>query len=160
MSHAMFGLLLQLFLLEAFGRELQDETLEILAIGAPAKPERIEIYFRADAKQDPYLLLGELEEVLRFLANRLGIYTVPPPICAGLPQPWTRATQVLVDGNFVVHYGGEYVISEPVFDLCHSHKFMARVLRGGTALRDRLHAGLRKLYDNRRKPELASEAVS
>jgi hypothetical protein len=139
-DHPLFGLILQFFLVEAFGRELQDDCLNILYIGNPEDPESIDVYFRPESLDTRFVRLGHFDDTMRSLASALNIFTVPPPVDSAASRPWLRALLLLLQGGLLLSRSGEYMISDDLFDALHGQDFMKRVLRDGNPSRDRIIA--------------------
>lgn len=154
-DHPLFGLILQFFLVEAFGRELQDDCLNILYIGNPENPESIDIYFRPESREMRFMRLGQFDELMRSLASALNIFTVPPPVDSAASQPWLRALLLMLQGGLLLSRSGEYMISDDLFDALHGQDFMKSVLREGNPIRDRITAVLKRFYSEKAPDEAA-----
>lgn len=159
-DHPLFGLILQFFLVEAFGRELQDDCLNILYIGNPESPESIDIYFRPESRDTRFVRLGQFDETMRSLASALNIFTVPPPVDSAASQPWLRALLLLLQGGLILSRSGEYMVSDDLFDALHGEAFMKRVLRDGNPIRDRITATLKRLYAQTAPTEAAAPVTA
>jgi hypothetical protein len=152
-DHPLFGLILQLFLIEAFGRELQDDCINILYVGGSENPESVDVYFRPESRESRFLRLGQFEDSMVALARALNILTVPPPFTSGVSGPWTRALLLLLQGRLLLARSGEYMISDELFDVLHGKDFMKDVLREGNPIRDRIVARLKGIYDEHARLE-------
>ncbi len=156
-DHPLFGVVLHFFLVEAFGRELQDDCLNILYIGTPENPESIDVYFRPESRETRFVRLGPFEETMRFLARDLNIFTVPPPLESAASNPWLRALLLLLQGGLLISRSGEYMISDELFDILHGKDFMKDVLRQGNPIRDRIIATMKRHYEEQ---ALTEEPIS
>lgn len=145
-DHPLFGLILQFFLIEAFGRELQDDCINVLYIGSSENPESVDVYFRPESREKRFVRLGQFEDIMVALSDELNIFTVPLPIVSGGTTPWTGALLLLLQGRQLLPRAGEYTISGELFDILHSRDFMKDVLREGNPIRDRIVAILKRLY--------------
>ena len=146
-SHPLFGLLFQFFVIEAFDRELGEDSLTVLRVGSAESPERVDVYYRPTGEDQKYQLLGSIDDVLVATAEHLGIYT-PPRLWNDCAYPlWTQALLALGDANIIAYQSGEYVLDKKVFDVCHSRDHMQAVLRRGQKIRDRIHEALRAQYE-------------
>jgi len=152
-DHPLFGLILQFFLIEAFGRELQDDCINIFYIGGSENPESVDVYFRPESRETRFLRLGQFEDTMVALARALNIFTVPSPVNSGPSGPWTRALLLLLQGRLLLARSGEYMISDELFDILHGKDFMKDVLREGNPIRDRIVARLKGIYDEHARLE-------
>lgn len=146
-EHRMFGFLIQFFMVEAFGRELGDECLNVLPIGSPDQPERIDVYYRPEKATASYALLGHVDEVLTYVASRMNLFTIPSLWEKCRYGMWTQALLVLKQARVISFRAGEYLLNEKFFDVCHSRTFMQEILRKGKDLRDRIHSVLAEKYE-------------
>jgi hypothetical protein len=145
-GHPLFGLFLQFFVIEAFGRELGDESITVLPVGSPEHPERIDVYYRPPGKGAPPAPLGNLDDVLDTLASRWGLRTLSKLWERSPYRTWSQALLALLSARIVAYQAGEYILARSVFDDCHSRTHMQAVLRRGQSLRDRMHEALLAQY--------------
>jgi hypothetical protein len=145
-SHPLFGLFLQFFVIEAFGRELGDESITVLPVGSPEHPERIDVYYRPPGKEAAPAPLGNLDDVLDTLAGRWGLRTLSKLWERSPYRTWSQALLTLLSARVVVYQAGEYILARNVFDDCHGRIHMQDVLRRGQSLRDRIHEALLAQY--------------
>jgi len=152
----LFGLLLQLFFAEAFGRELGDPQITVLEGGPRGTPARLDVYFRPPTELGPLdrpsRRLGTLDEVMTDVAEAFGIYTVPyvydpPPRDA----PWTAAVRLLIQVGVAAVGTGEIsrevVIDVTFFDACHNTELLQEVVRPGGSIRHDLRQRLRQRWE-------------
>jgi hypothetical protein len=151
----LFGLLLQFFIAEAFGRELNDPRLSVQSRSlAPGESELSVTYQplatksatdeQATVSISAGLVrrarrLGTLDDVLTGLATDLGIYTIPR-VYEGLPAPWAAGTLLLRRSGVLGLQRGELTLEGAFFDLCHRSRLMRNVVRRGRSVRDRVQA--------------------
>jgi hypothetical protein len=165
-SHPLFGLLLQLTILDAFGRELNDQRLTLLLVGPAERPARVDVYYRplAEGPDRPTRRLGSADDVLPGLAAGVGIDTVPRlyESEAGTPGPWTAGLLLLWRAGVLTAGAGaasrELYLERTVFDALHAGRLMHDVIRRGGRLRDTLQTLLRERWEALEAGERGTEA--
>ncbi len=144
--HRLFGLLFQFFVIEAFDRELADDSITVLPVGSSRQPERVDVYFRPDGAEGRYAIIGSLDDVLTTAAQHLGMYTPPRLWSDSSFSLWSKALLALLDAKVISFQSGEYLLEKTVFDECHSRDHMQAILRRGRDIRDEIKVALRAMY--------------
>jgi len=138
-SHTLYGVLIQLFLLEALDRELGEETLT-LAPPLHYRTDHIEAEthvfyqprpkFGIDRKPQQFRSfdLGLLDSTLSELSQYLGINCICYPYENEISGPWSHALKLLRDSGVVTGYHDRWTLSSPVLDRLHGGGLMTSVL--------------------------------
>ena len=143
-AHPLYGLWLQVLLLEALDRELGEPTLFFAPDPAPVhayyRPRRV----ARGGATTTMLRLGSVDEVLPHLASGLNIREVG--LLGEGPGPWSRALDLLAEVDLVASTGERLAMTPHVLDRLHGGGLMTGVLRRGKDLRERLHGVLDGLW--------------
>jgi hypothetical protein len=148
-GHPFYGLLLQFLVIEAFGRELGDESITILPVGSPDHPERIDVYYRPLGTDAPPSPLGTLDDVFDAMIRRWGLCTLKKLWEQSPYRTWSQSLLALQQARVIAYHAGEYILSRSVFDDCHGGIHMQAVLRRGQLIRDRMHEALLGQYQGK-----------
>jgi len=152
-EHPLYGLVLQLLLLEALDRELGEETV----ILSPPLNRRIESFEhwaetvvlyrpRDDTKENIALppkgfhLLGRCDEVFGKVARKVGIVKVASSLEKGSATPWSKALALMSTADLVVGKQDRWTITPQILDRLHSGALMKDIIRQGRVLRDKMHS--------------------
>jgi hypothetical protein len=145
-DHPFYGLLLQFLVIEAFGRELGDESITVLPVGSSDHPERIDVYYRPPGKDAPPAPLGTLDDVFDVMTRRWGLCTLKKLWDQSPHRTWSQALLALRSARIIAYHAGEYILARTVFDDCHGGTHMQGILRRGQLIRDRMHEALMEQY--------------
>jgi len=156
--HLLFGLLLQIFILESMDRELGHESLAF----APAVQDGLEgfrsiqVFYQPTQEQGPdaeqrilpAYELGPFESVIDSLAQDLGISPAGLTFGSDGDGFWTTATRLLASLNVVTLSTAKdrWILHANYLDRLHGGGLMAGVLRRGKNVRDRVRAHLHHLW--------------
>jgi hypothetical protein len=172
-SHPLYGLLLQLFLLEALDRELGDETLAFALpqnrkLDTPEAWAETKILYRprmqsSEAGRDEkkgFSVLGSLDDILPILAHEVGIEGIAMPYERN-GTAWSRAVYLLSTAGVIDGRPDRWTLTITTFilDRFHAGTLMKEYIRGGRAVRDQMHSVLLTLWKEKRNTE-AQEQVS
>lgn len=161
-SHTLYGVLIQLFLLEALDRELGEETLT-LAPPLHYRTDHIEAEthvfyqprpkFGIDRKPQQFRSfdLGLLDSTLSELSQYLGINCICYPYENEISGPWSHALKLLRDSGVVTGYHDRWTLSSPVLDRLHGGGLMTSVIRRGRQYRDNIHDALYTMWKIKQK---------
>lgn len=143
-AHSLYGLWLQVLLLEALDRELGEPTLFFAPERAP-----VQVYFRPrpasrGGVSKTMLRLGSVDQVLPHLASALHVSEVG--LLGEGHGPWSRALELLAEVDIVASTGERLAITPHVLDRLHGGGLMTEVLRRGKDLRECLHGVLDGLW--------------
>jgi hypothetical protein len=154
----LFGLLLQVLLLESLDRELGQDTLALtLSVGEGGLGfHDVRVYYRpvqeqqpdAEQQRAPAYDLGPFDRVIDCIAQQLGIMP------AGLTfdsdgQGFWSAAMLRLSGLGMISLspsGDRYVLRTDFLDRLHGGGLMAGVLRRGKMVRDRIRSRLHDLW--------------
>lgn len=147
-DHPLYGLWLQVLLLEALDRELGESSLFLSYETVPGMAE-LRVYYRPrpaarGSSPTPMLLLGSVDEVLARLSSALHIREVG--LLGAGHGPWSRALELLAQVDVVSSTGERWAMAPHVLDRLHGGGLMTGVLRRGKDLRERLHGVLDGLW--------------
>lgn len=148
-GHPFYGMLLQFLVIEAFGRELGDESITVLPVGSPDHPERIDVYYRPPGRDAPPAPLGTLDDVFEAMTRRWRLCSLKKLWEQSPHRTWSQALLALRAARVIAYHAGEYILARNVFDDCHGGTHMQRVLRRGQLLRDRMHEALLEQYQGK-----------
>lgn len=161
-EHPLYGLLLQLLLLEALDRELGEETV----ILAPPVNRRIENFDqwaetvvlyrpREDKTNNLPLLargfhvLGRFDDVFAVIAREVGVAKIASPLEPGSGTPWSRALALMSTADLIVGKHDRWTITTDYLDRLHSGALMKDIIRQGRALREKMHGVFLALWRER-----------
>jgi hypothetical protein len=158
-QHALYGLVLQLFVAEALDRELSAETVllapDLEKTGIHAI-KGTSVLYRPSGNQDReldrfsggFLNLGDWEQVMDFVARSLGLTPQPLPYHRDQCGLWTWALQMLIDLGIVIGQADRWAISSELHDRMYAGALMTKILRGRRSMREEIHRALRVLWQN------------
>jgi hypothetical protein len=166
--HLVFGILLQVFLIEALDRELGHESLTVTA--PPGLPGEAEQQSRvlysppaegedAEAQRSPVHDLGAFEETLGVVARALGVEAAPLAYGSEGHGPWSAALGLMRGAGVVCRERSRLQLAPEAVDRCHGGGLMSGLLRRGRALRRRLHQALRLLWEGESGGAVPQEAA-
>jgi hypothetical protein len=161
-EHPLYGLVLQLLLLEALDRELGEETV----ILAPPLNRRIESFEqwaetvvlyrpREDTTENlavpakGFHLLGQFDEVFARIAREVGVVKVASPLDKGSATPWSKALALMSTADMVIGKHDRWAITTQILDRLHSGALMKDIIRQGRALREKMHLVLLSLWQEK-----------
>jgi hypothetical protein len=160
-KHVVFGLIIQVLVIEALDRELNKESLTLTPpqdhkVDDVVNSTRVLYHPPSDPssgeKNDlPAYNLGDFGEVMREVAGDLNIVGVPEPFKGGGCEPWPTALNLLWHAGVVTprHYG--WGLSEEVLDRLHGGGLMKGVLRRGQDMRNAIHNSLRRMWEEKHR---------
>jgi hypothetical protein len=152
--HVLFGLLIQIFILESLDRELGHDSL-VLTYGARQETEgfvNVRVFYRptpdsgpdTDQRTEPAYEIGEFDDVVSLLADSLGIEPAGPSLDGDSRLRWSAAVRLMVSVGLVTPspLKGRWTLDSNVLDRLHGGGLMSGVLRRGKAVRDRIRGHL------------------
>ena len=154
-GHPVFGLLLQVLLMEALDRELGDATL----ILTPPLDRHVEdiheatsVLYRPSHRDDTpatpgFLRLGSLDDVLTQLGGEVGLRQIRLPFEAQ-GQLWSYAFSMMADAGLTHGTTDRWSIHPDLLDRLHSGALMRQVIRDRKGLREQLHEILTSMWRN------------
>ncbi|QDU37644.1 hypothetical protein Mal4_19590 [Maioricimonas rarisocia] len=168
-DHPVYGLMLQLMILESLDRELGEVTL-ILSPPVNRKLISLSVWgesrvlYRpsAAARSDTetltagFLLLGEIDGVLDTVASEIGVTGI-----ASVRQPaqhnWARVLALLSSAGVIVGRHDRWALADDVLDRLHAGALMKQVVRQGRDIRNELHRALNGLWQKASKRNVREE---
>ena len=156
--HLLFGLLLQIFLLESLDRELGHESL---ALAPPVQDglagfRTVQVFYRPTQEQGPDVEqqmlpayeLGSFESVLDSISKGLGIMPAGLTFDGDGDGFWSTAAGLLASLNIVTLSASKdrWILHATYLDRLHGGGLMAGVLRRGKNVRDRIRGHLHHLW--------------
>ena len=156
-DHPVYGIMLQVLLLEALDRELGDETL-VLAPRLDRKVDDIasetRVLYQPRRKpgvahkvdEDGFLILGQIDEVFSQVANELRIQLGDLPFNTSSQGPWSRVLSLMTDAGLVVGLHDRWAVSSHVLDRLHGGALMKQIIRRGQQLREEIHDAFTLLW--------------
>jgi hypothetical protein len=171
-EHPLYGLVLQLLLLEALDRELGEETV----ILAPPLNRRIESFAQwaetlvlyrphEDTTDNPaqpakgFHVLGRFDEVFAQIAREVGIVKVASPLEEDAATPWSKALALMSTADLVIGKHDRWTITTQILDRLHSGALMKDIIRQGRTLREKMHSVFLALWQEKSGAEI-NEAVT
>ena len=153
-DHPLYGLWLQLLLVEALDRELGEETV-LLAPPTHAVVADIEgathVYYRPRSDEEnrrrPALDLGLVDAVLTRVASGLGFASVG--VLGGATGPWSMGLALLAQVGVAQTKHDRWALSTHALDRLHGGGLMTGVIRRGRVFRERIHDVLEGLWGDR-----------
>jgi hypothetical protein len=153
-DHPLYGLWIQILLIEALDRELGEETL-LYAPPTHAIVKDIEaatrVYYRPRAEAAvttrPLLELGELDDVMPRVANSVAIRTVAA--FGDEAGSWAMSLALLARVGLVQTRHDRWALSTHALDRLHGGGLMTGVIRRGRNFREQLHQVLEALWHER-----------
>lgn len=146
-DHPLYGLWLQLLLLEALDRELGEETL-LFAI-PPGSHGHVQVLYRPRTQRGEARAsmrdLGGLDAVLDRVARGVGLTTVGA--LGEVRGTWTLGLGLLGQVGLVQQAGERWALSGHVLDRLHGGGLMTGVIRRGKRIRETLHTVLNGLWE-------------
>lgn len=171
-EHPLYGLVLQLLLLEALDRELGEETV----VCAPPLNRKIDSFAlwaetvvlyrpREEASENltqpaiGFYVLGTFDEVFARIAHELGIVKVSSPLKEGSKTPWSKALALMSTADLVIGKHDRWTITTEILDRLHSGSLMKDIIRNGRTLREKMHSILLSLWQERSSAKI-TEAIA
>lgn len=146
-DHPLYGLWLQLLLLEALDRELGEETL-LFAV-PPGSRESVRMLYRPRRQRGEARAsmrdLGELDAVIDRVAGRVGLTTVGA--LGEVRGTWTLGLGLIRQVGLVQQTEERWALSGHVLDRLHGGGLMTGVIRRGKRVRETLHGVLNGLWE-------------
>jgi hypothetical protein len=156
-QHALYGLILQLFVAEALDRELSTETillapsLEKVGMDAIAGTS---VLYRPSGNQDRdlggfsggFLNLGDWEYVMGHVARSFGLHPLPLPFLKSQCGLWSWAFYMMIDLGLVIGQSDRWALSSELHDRMYTGALMTKVLRGRRSMREEIHSALNRLW--------------
>ena len=145
-DHPLYGLCLQLLLLEALDRELGEETVLLAAPPGPQTSVRV-LYRPRTQRGEPRAAmrdLGELDPVLDRVAA--GVRLTAVGALGEVRGTWTLALSLMGQVGLVQQAGERWALSGHVLDRLHGGGLMTGVIRRGKRVRETLHGVLNGLW--------------
>ena len=156
--HPLYGLWLQILLLEALDRELGDATL---VFAPPADPMLTDVEGSTRVLYRPRpgspggarttLDLGLVDVVLGRLADALDVRAVGA--LGRAAGPWSLGLRLLSEVGIVEGTRDQWTLTPFVLDRLHGGGLMTSIIRRGKALRERVHFVLTGLWTERNSAE-------
>jgi hypothetical protein len=157
--HILFGLLLQILLLEALDRELGHESLALTPSpqSETASFNDVRVYYRPTQEQRPETgeritpqtyELGTFDVVVNSIAGVLGIAQAGATFTGEGEDFWSMGVRLLASLGLVNMSPSKdrWILHSDVLDRLHGGGLMTGVLRRGRNVRDRIRGHLQDLW--------------
>lgn len=156
--HVLFGLLIQIFILESLDRELGHDSL-VLNHTNQEETElfvNVRVFYRptqdsgpdADQRTEPAYEVGDFDDVVSLIADSLGIAPAGPSLDGDSRLRWSAAVRLMASVGLVTlsPLKDRWTLHSDVLDRLHGGGLMSGVLRRGKAVRDRIRGHLLNLW--------------
>lgn len=158
-QHLVFGFLLQLFLLEALDRELNQETISLMLKGGESNVPDVDwlhVFFQPAYAQDgspqaPQCSaydLGEFESVLNRVSSALNLRPAGLTYIKDGHGFWSLAVRQFYELGLVEPTASQdrFVLGPELLDRLHGGELMRFVLRRGRDVRDKIRSALQDVW--------------